>query len=78
MVKNMEKQKVLCNKCGKEFKTENGILHDDGLFVTKDWGYFSRKDLQIHRFHLCEDCYDKLVESFLIPVETEDKNTAVD
>jgi len=75
---NMKKQKILCNKCGKELKIENGILHEDGLFVTKEWGYFSEKDLQIHQFCLCESCYDEFTESFFIPVESQEKKAAMD
>lgn len=74
----MKKQKVICNKCGKELESKNGILHEDGLFVTKDWGYFSGKDLKVHKFNLCEKCYDEMIENFVIPVEVEDKSAAMD
>lgn len=74
----MEKQKVLCNKCGRELKQINGILHEDGLFVRKDWGFFSEKDLQIHKFNLCEACYDLMIGQFAIPVTVEDKEAALD
>lgn len=74
----MEKQKVLCNKCGKELKQINGILHEDGLFVRKDWGFFSDKDLQIHKFNLCESCYDYMISEFVIPITVEDKEAALD
>ena len=49
----MEKQNVICNRCGKEFESVDGILHEDGLFVKKEWGYFSGKDLKVHSFNLC-------------------------
>lgn len=78
MAKDMENQKVICNKCGRELKSENGILHEDGLFVTKDWGYFSKKDLQIDTFTLCEDCYDRMTGEFLIPIVREEKRAALD
>ncbi len=74
----MEQQKVLCNKCGRELKKENGILHEDGLFVRKEWGYFSQKDLCIHSFNLCEACYDEMISGFAIPVEQTDKRAALD
>lgn len=74
----MEKQKVFCNQCGKELKKINGILHEDGLFVRKDWGFFSDKDLQIHKFNLCESCYDDMIEKFVIPITVEDKEAALD
>ncbi len=78
MARMMEKQKVLCNKCGRELKQINGILHEDGLFVRKDWGFFSEKDLQIHKFNLCETCYDLMIGQFAIPVTVEDKEAALD
>lgn len=74
----MEKQKVICNMCGKELKCVNGILHEDGLFVTKEWGYFSEKDLSVHRFNLCEACYDRMTAEFVVPVTAEEKETALD
>lgn len=74
----MEKQKVICNKCGRELKSENGILHEDGLFVTKDWGFFSKKDLQVHKFVICESCYDQMISEFEVPVVTEEKTAVLD
>ena len=44
---------------------------EDYLCVEKRWGYFSKKDNEVHRFELCEDCYDKLCASFRIPVDIE-------
>lgn len=74
----MEKQVLICNKCGKELECKDGILHEDGLFVTKEWGYFSGKDLQIHRFNLCEKCYDELMDGFVVPVEICEKKSVLD
>jgi hypothetical protein len=62
-----------CNMCGKEIKEEAGILKEDCLAVTKQWGYFSRKDGEIHKICLCEDCYDRWIQSFQIPPEVEEK-----
>ena len=42
---------------------------EEYLEVTKEWGYFSRKDGEIHHFLLCESCYDRLTERFCLPVE---------
>ena len=59
-----------CSSCGRKLKSENGILQEDALFVKKNWGYFSRKDLETHEFVLCEDCYDAMVARFAKPVRT--------
>ncbi len=74
----MENEKVMCNRCGRELRNENGILQEDGLFVTKEWGYFSEKDLQVHQFNLCETCYDHLVQEFVLPMEVREKTTPLD
>lgn len=63
---------VVCNQCKKELTVENGMIkegcfHGDNLF-----GYFSNKDGVKHSFDLCEECYDKLIKSFAIPVLEEE------
>lgn len=62
-------QKIYCNVCGKTIVMKNGILKEDMLEITKDWGYFSKKDMQRHSFKLCEECYDKWIKTFAVPVE---------
>lgn len=70
----MEKlKKMHCNACGRALRIEDGILKEDIFEGGKEWGYFSRKDLEIHRFYLCETCYDRITGGFLIPPEIEDK-----
>ena len=64
-------EKIICNKCKKEIEVINGIPKGDFLAVEKRWGYFSEKDNEMHRFVLCETCYDELVNSLEIPVEIE-------
>lgn len=61
-----EMSRIICNKCGKEIPVIGGVPSEDTLEVEKRWGYFSKKDNQVDRFDLCEDCYDELVESFRI------------
>lgn len=65
----MKKGKQLfCNVCGKELKVERGILKEGVFEAVKEWGFFSTRDLEVHHFDMCETCYDKMVESFAIPV----------
>jgi len=60
---------VICNKCKKALKVEDDIIKD-GIFEAEyRFGYFSRKDGEIHSFDLCEDCYDQIATGFLIPPE---------
>lgn len=71
----MEKQGVFyCNACGRDIKMERGILKEDVVRVEKEWGYFSKKDTEIHLFHLCEECYDRITAGFVIPVTLLDNN----
>lgn len=64
-------EKIICNSCKKEIKIVNGIPEEEVLSVEKRWGYFSNKDNEVHRFDLCEQCYDRMVQAFEIPVEME-------
>jgi Fe2+ or Zn2+ uptake regulation protein len=64
---------IYCNSCGKKLKVENGILKEDAFEATKEWGYFSDWDTQIHHFNLCEECYKKIISGFEIPVEVRKK-----
>ena len=59
------KQIYICNGCGKKI---NG-KEQDFLHVQKEWGYFSSKDMELHEFYLCEECYDIIISQFTIPVE---------
>ena len=69
-IKEIKKvEKIICNKCGKVIPVTGGIPQEDVLEVEKRWGYHSGKDNQVDGFDLCEDCYDELVDSFLIKLE---------
>ena len=63
---------VICNHCGKELLVKNGILNEGCLEVHAPFGYFSKRDGQIHHFDLCEDCYEKMIAGFRIPVENQE------
>jgi Fe2+ or Zn2+ uptake regulation protein len=68
---------ICCNSCGKVLKVENGILKEDAFEATKEWGYFSNRDMEVHQFNLCEECYDKIISEFAIPVEVRKKLEAL-
>ena len=63
----MAEKKLFCNGCGSILKYENDILREDVFEGKKQWGYFSKRDGEIHSFLLCEDCYDEMVKKFVIP-----------
>lgn len=64
-------EKVICNKCGKEIAVQGQVVQGDVLSVEKRWGYFSERDNEVHRFDLCESCYNELIATFQIPIEIE-------
>ena len=51
---------------------ENGVVMEGRYTCEYQWGYFSEKDGQIHRFDLCEECYDKITAGFIIPPDIID------
>ena len=57
--------KVVCNGCGREIPLEKA----DYFHGEKTWGYFSEWDGKRDCFDLCEDCYQKLTDSFVIKME---------
>ena len=67
-------QSVICNCCEKKLFVENGLLKDAIYEGKQSFGYFSGKDGVTHHFDLCEECYDKWIGTFRIPVK-ETENT---
>jgi|MTBAKSStandDraft_1061840.scaffolds.fasta_scaffold88415_2 hypothetical protein len=75
-IENISEDKIVqvyCNCCGKSILVENGMLKEGVFSTSYQWGYFSEKDGTTHRFDLCEDCYDKIISKFIIPVEQEEE-----
>ena len=66
-----ELDNIICNKCGKKIIVNHGMSSEDVLSVEKRWGYFSEKDNAVHRFDICESCYDEWIATFRIPIEQE-------
>lgn len=65
---------VICNQCQKELKLENGYLKEGCFAVDYLFGYFSQRDGIRHRFDLCEECYNKMIARFQMPVEEAPEN----
>lgn len=68
---------IRCNRCGKHVKEKNEILLEDIFEGKKEWGYFSKKDLQVDTFYLCESCYDSMIEQFVIPITRKTRTEAM-
>lgn len=71
-IENNVIKEVYCQKCGRQLEVRNGIITEGAISIEEKWGYFSNKDLQMHSFDLCEECYDKIVAEFAIPVEIKE------
>ena len=61
---------VICNACGESCRDNLG-MNFEYADVSAAWGYGSKKDMEVHRGHLCEACYDKLVASWKIPPDSD-------
>ena len=53
-------EKVLCNCCGRELAITARYVTEGVMHVCKD--------LVRHEFDMCEQCYDKMIGEFQIPV----------
>lgn len=71
------KESIQCNKCGREFvnplskgSTMEQFIWDaniHGFKVFFGWG--SKFDEQEWEFHLCDECLEKIVKGFRVPVD---------
>lgn len=66
-----EIEKIICNQCGKEIPMVNGRMAAGVCSIHQTWEYGSDKDGETHEIDLCEDCYDKWVTEFQVPVTVE-------
>lgn len=62
-------KKVICNRCGKSLKVEEGILKEGCFHADYPFDYFSRKDGYIYSFDLCENCFEDITGDFIHPVQ---------
>lgn len=65
---------VVCNQCQKALKLEKGYIKEGCFTADFCFGYFSKRDGIRHRFDLCEDCYNKMIAGFPVPVEEVPEN----
>ncbi len=63
---------MYCNACGKKLKMQHDVLLEDAFEAKKQWGFFSKKDMKLHSFVLCEECYDRITAQFVIPPDVSD------
>lgn len=73
----LEQNQIFCNVCGVALSFDITDFGQEYVFIQKEWGYFSKKDGERHTIRLCEQCYDKWVSSFQIPIMKEDRTEFV-
>lgn len=69
--------KAVCNCCGKELLVENGFLREECVHMSHDFGFFGKRDGISHTFDLCEECYEKIIAGFMVPVETKEREELI-
>ena len=60
------------NACGKKLKMQHDVLLEDAFEAKKQWGFFSKKDMKLNSFVLCEECYDRITAQFVIPPDVSE------
>ncbi len=69
---NLEcKKNIVCNKCKKDIEKNIHNYYNDFLQINKRWNYHSSFDNEVHTFYLCEECYKKFINTFLVPIDIQ-------
>jgi len=69
MQENQVLTKVVCNCCGKEIPLVRDGVWEEYYHGEKSWGYFSKQDGRQDSFDLCQECYEKMIDSFKIKLQ---------
>lgn len=59
--------RIICNGCGRIVTVKHGMPMEGVFQARQVWEYMSEKDGEVDSFDLCEECYDKMTEQFMIP-----------
>ena len=65
--------RIICNGCGKIIAVKRGMPMEGVFSVCQAWDYLSGKDGETDRFDLCEECYDRMTETFRIPLSRTER-----
>ena len=67
-----KKEMFICNCCGQEIGAVDEKDRVSFLDVRQTWGYFSKWDGCTHTFHICEICYEKMIQAWCYPPDVEE------
>ena len=73
-VEEEEVEDIICNKCGSSCKVSIAEEIDtyEDIAIEHGFGYGTERDGELHVSHLCYECYDKLIASFVYPPTIEE------
>ena len=71
--KMVVKDGVLREGCGKKLVVKSGVLREGAISIHHAWDFFSEKDGEIHRWDMCEECYDNLLGQFRVEPDVEEQ-----
>lgn len=71
-----EIEDIFCNLCGVSISfhlppPQDGLIK--GGEGKLSFGYGSVRDTEVHRFHICDDCANKLCAGFAIPCDVTEE-----
>ncbi|NMA83004.1 MAG: hypothetical protein GX962_03960 [Epulopiscium sp.] len=73
-VQKEEVASIHCNGCGTPIPRDKHGNFEETLHIEKEWGYLSKRDGEIHSIDLCQNCYEKWINTFAISPVSAYKN----
>ncbi len=70
-------KEMFCDCCKRKIHVENGIVKEGVFSIDYSWGYFSKKDGEIHSIDLCEECYDRIMKENNISIFRKENSELV-
>ncbi|MGN0204001.1 MAG: hypothetical protein ACI4BB_05635 [Coprococcus sp.] len=68
-----KEEMIICNCCGRTITWAGSSDKAAFLEVNQEWGYFSKWDGCSHSFHMCEQCYEKMIGTWVYPPDIKEK-----
>jgi len=54
--------KILCDSCGEDCTITEPVHEHEYAELTATWGYFSNQDGMQYDIHICETCFNEVVD----------------
>lgn len=69
MVEAAEITAIVCDICGHGIKITNNVPEEDFLNISKPWSETSIFPDEHHTWHMCQNCYKKIVDEYNPKIE---------